>query len=85
MFKGYQITQSLLAALDRHDDPVAALVDWDVAQVRVADRLLALGAQMEQAFIWDSLDLATADAVSTEAWWHAAVQFPDDFTYEARR
>jgi 2-polyprenyl-6-methoxyphenol hydroxylase-like FAD-dependent oxidoreductase len=84
VFKGYNNTQSLLEVLDRHDDPVAALEEWDADQVRLADRLLALGDQMEQAFIWDSLDLTTADAESTEAWWRSAVQFPDDFTYEAR-
>ncbi len=84
VFKGYNNTQSLLEVLDRYDDPVTALEDWDAGQVRLADRLLALGDQMEQAFIWDSLDLTTADAESTEAWWRSAVQFPDDFTYEAR-
>jgi 2-polyprenyl-6-methoxyphenol hydroxylase-like FAD-dependent oxidoreductase len=84
VFKGYNNVQGLLETFERHDDLVAALEEWDSVQVRLADRLLALGEQMEQAFIWDSLDLATADAGSTEAWWHAAVQFPDDFTYEAR-
>jgi len=85
VFKGYNNVQGLLEAFEHHDDLVAALQEWDSVQVRLADRLLALGDQMEQAFIWDSLDLATADAESTEVWWHAAVQFPDDFTYEARR
>ena len=83
VFKGYNNEQSLLAVFDRHDDLLTALEDWDREQVQLADRLLDLGDQMEQAFIWDSLDLATADAASTEAWWHAAVQFPEDFTYEA--
>ena len=49
---------------------------------RSGNRLLALGEQMEQAFIWDSLDLTTADAASTEAWWREAVTFPEDFSYE---
>ena len=83
VFKGYNNVESLLEVFRDHDDPVAALEEWDQEQVRLADRLLALGDQMEQAFIWDSLDLTTADASSTEAWWHASVQFPDDFTYEA--
>jgi len=84
VFKGYNNVQGLLDVFDHHDDLIAALEEWDSDQVRLADRLLALGDQMERAFIWDSLDLTTADAASTEAWWHAAVQFPDDFTYEAR-
>lgn len=83
-FKGYNNIQSLIGALDDHDDLMTALEAWDAGQVRLADGLLALGAQMEQAFIWNPLDLTTADAESTETWWHAAVQFPDDFTYEAR-
>ena len=83
VFKGYNNVQSLLDVFDRHDEPASALEEWDAEQVELADRLLALGDQMEQAFIWDSLDLTTSNAASTEAWWHAAVQFPDDFSYEA--
>lgn len=83
VFKGYNNVKSLLEIFDRHDDLDSALAEWNREQVELADRLLALGDQMEQAFVWDSLDLATADAASTQSWWHAAVQFPDDFTYEA--
>ncbi len=83
MFKGYNNVLSLLEAFEHHDDPIAALEDWDRGQVEMADRLLALGDQMEQAFIWDSIDLTAVDAEQTEAWWHAAVRFPEDFTYEA--
>ena len=83
VFKGYNNVQSLLDAFARHDELVRALAEWDTEQVKLADRLLALGDQMEQAFIWNSLDLSTATAASTEAWWHSAVQFPDDFGYEA--
>jgi 2-polyprenyl-6-methoxyphenol hydroxylase-like FAD-dependent oxidoreductase len=84
VFKGYNNVAGLLDCFERHDDLDAALTDWDTEQVALADRLLGLGDQMEQAFIWDSLDLTTADAAATEAWWHASVQFPDDFTYEAK-
>ncbi len=83
VFKGYNNVRGLLEVFDRHDDLVDALEEWDAEQVDLADRLLALGDQMEQAFIWDSLDLTTSNAASTEAWWHAAVQFPDDFSYES--
>ncbi len=84
VFKGYNNVQSLLKVFDRHDDVHDALDEWGQEQVRLADRLLGLGDQMEEAFIWKSLDLATADAESTEAWWRDAVQFPEEFTYEAR-
>ncbi|MGI9623312.1 MAG: NAD(P)-binding protein [Acidimicrobiales bacterium] len=85
VFKGFNNVQSMLDVFDRHDHLLAALEEWGQDQVQLADGLLALGDQMEQAFIWDSPDLSTATAVSTEAWWRAAVQFPDDFTYEANK
>lgn len=59
--------KDLLEVLDRHDELDAALGEWDAAQVTLGRRLLALGEQMEQAFIWDWPDLAKADAVTTEA------------------
>ena len=83
VFKGYNNVSSLLEIFAHHDHLDAALDDWGATQVRMADRLLALGEQMEQAYIWDTPDLATADAETTEAWWRGAVEFPDDFTYEA--
>ena len=46
------------------------------------DRLLALGEQMEQAFIWDPPDLRTATTEEVAAWWKAAVMFPEDFSYQ---
>ncbi len=50
----------------------------------LGDRLLALGEQMEEAFIWDPLDLADADAATTETWWRKAVEFPEDFSHESK-
>ena len=82
VFKGYHNVSSLLDSLARHDDLAIALEEWGTTQVELGDRLLALGEQTEQAFIWNPLDLATADAASTEAWWRNAVQFPEDFGFE---
>lgn len=82
VFKGHANVVGLLDALSAHGDLDDALAMWSTEQVHVADHLLALGKQMEQAFIWDSLDLAAADATSTEAWWRASVSFPEEFTYE---
>ena len=83
VFKGYNNVKDLLQALNDHDTVEDALQAWDKAQVRIGNRLLALGEQMEQAFVWDSLDLASADAESTAAWWKAAVTFPEEFSYQA--
>lgn len=84
VFKGYNNVRDLLQALNTHDTVEAALKAWDKEQVRIGSRLLALGEQMEQAFIWNSLNLATADAATTAAWWKAAVAFPEEFSYEKK-
>ncbi|MGH9008261.1 MAG: hypothetical protein ACRDYF_00255 [Acidimicrobiia bacterium] len=85
VFKGYNNVKDLLDVLDRHDDLDAALDEWSAAQVALSRRLLALGDQMERAFIWDWPDLAKADAQTIEAWWRSAVEFPDDFSHEPDR
>lgn len=85
VFKGYNNVKSLIVRMAEHDQLEDALSAWDREQVELGDRLLALGEQMEQAFIWSPLDLAAADAAETEAWWRGAVRFPDNFSHEARR
>ncbi len=83
VFKGYNNVSGLLDSLERHDDLDAALGEWGPSQVRLADGLLALGEQMEDAFIWNPLDLAESDAEATEAWWKDAFTFPEGFSLEA--
>jgi 2-polyprenyl-6-methoxyphenol hydroxylase-like FAD-dependent oxidoreductase len=83
VFKGYQNVSRLLDELGQTDDVDAALARWSTNQVRLGKRLLALGDQMEQAFIWDSIDLAAASADEVAVWWKAAVSFPEEFTYQA--
>jgi len=82
VFKGHSNITGLIDALAGQNDLDAALDAWSAEQVAVSDRLLALGEQMERAFIWDSPDLTQADAQATETWWREAVTFPEDFTYE---
>jgi 2-polyprenyl-6-methoxyphenol hydroxylase-like FAD-dependent oxidoreductase len=83
VFKGYNNIKDLILALKTHDTIDIALQNWGYEQVQIGYRLLALGEQMEQAFIWNSVDLSKADAESTAAWWREAVTFPEEFTYEA--
>ncbi len=83
VFKGYQNVSGLLPELGRTDDLDAALAAWSDEQVRLGARLLALGDQMEQAFIWDPIDLGTASSEDVAAWWQGAVTFPEDFSYQA--
>lgn len=83
VFKGFNNVKDLLSAINTSDTIDDALQQWGKEQVRIGDRLLALGEQMEQAFIWKTLNLATADAATTAAWWKSAVTFPEEFSYEA--
>lgn len=82
VFKGYSNVKDLLEALSSYGTVDEALSNWSREQVRIGNRLLALGEQEEQAFIWNTLDLASADAATTAAWWKAAVTFPEEFTFE---
>ncbi|TNE62317.1 MAG: hypothetical protein EP344_05040 [Bacteroidetes bacterium] len=81
IFKGYNNVKDLVAALDTQPTVAEALRQWSNAQLRIGRRLLALGEQMEQAFIWNPLPLADATAASTEAWWKAAVTFPEEYDF----
>lgn len=83
VFKGYNNVKDLIHAFDTYATIDKALDQWGQEQVRIGNRLLALGEQMEQAFIWNSIDLATADASTTASWWKQAVTFPEEFTYAA--
>lgn len=60
------------------------MASWDKAQVRTGNRLLALGEQTEKAFIWDYLDLSTADRETTAAWYKASATFAEQFSHEAK-
>ena len=84
VFKGYHNVSGLLEMLGRHDHLEAALDEWGAIQMALGDRLLALGEQMEQAFIWNPLDLADADVATTEAWFRKAVAFPENFSHESK-
>ena len=84
IFKGYNNIRSLIDAFELTGDMDRALRQWDAMQVVIGRRLLALGEQMEQAFIWEPLDLGGADAKSTEQWWRDSVRFPEDFSLQRR-
>lgn len=83
VFKGYNNVSDLLQALKTYPTIEQSLQHWGTEQVRIGNRLITLGEQMEEAFIWNSLDLASADAQKTADWWHEAVTFPEEFSYEA--
>lgn len=82
VFKGYHNAKDLITCLKTYSSIDAALEVWSKAQLNTGKRLLALGKQMEEAFIWNPLDFAKAHEESTKHWWKASVRFPKDFNYE---
>jgi 2-polyprenyl-6-methoxyphenol hydroxylase-like FAD-dependent oxidoreductase len=83
VFKGYNNVKDLLEMLNTHETIGGALQEWSDKQVSIAEHILILGDQMEKAFIWDSLDIANANAETTAAWWKESVTFPEEFSYAA--
>jgi hypothetical protein len=73
----------LAAALRAHPEVDAALQEWDKKETVTGKRLVVLGRQMEQAFIWSASDFSQMDADTTAAWFKDAVTFPEEFTYAA--
>lgn len=85
VFKGFNNARDLGAAFNDEQSVDAAIAYWSNTQTQRSQRILALGEQMEQAFIWNPLDFATADAATTEAWWRATVGEEEEFTIEGER
>jgi 2-polyprenyl-6-methoxyphenol hydroxylase-like FAD-dependent oxidoreductase len=81
VFKGYHNVSDLIQSMKQHDTLQSALERWSQKQVTTGKKLLALGEQMEKAFIWNQLDFASAGAAETETWWKDSVKFPDNFNY----
>jgi 2-polyprenyl-6-methoxyphenol hydroxylase-like FAD-dependent oxidoreductase len=84
VFKGYNNAKDLLENLEAHGSIDEALQQWSDKELYSAKRLLALGEQMEKAFIWEQLDYATASEEAVAAWWKASVTFPEDFSYQRK-
>ena len=81
VFKGVNNAIDLAAALEDHDTIETALSAWSQAQTATAKQLVILGEQMEQAWIWAAADFSQMDEETTADWWHAAVTFPEEFSY----
>ncbi|MCB0573970.1 MAG: NAD-binding protein [Saprospiraceae bacterium] len=84
VFKGFNNAKDLIHCLHEHDSLEEALDSWSGKQIETGRRLLALGEQMEKAFIWEQPDFARATEKETANWWKASVTFPENFTYEKR-
>ena len=82
VFKGYNNAKDLIHYINENSSLDEALEFWSQAQLKTGKKLLALGEQMEKAFIWEQLDFAKANEEDTKKWWKASITFPDNFNYE---
>jgi 2-polyprenyl-6-methoxyphenol hydroxylase-like FAD-dependent oxidoreductase len=82
VFKGYNNVKDLVNCLKQTSNLEEALERWNKLQLNTGKRLLALGDQMEKAFIWEQLDFAKVDKETTKEWWKSSVTFPENFNYE---
>lgn len=81
LFKGFSNAVGLADALAQ-DGPLDAVLDaWSDAQMRAADEMLRMGREMEDAFIWNTIDLSTADPVAARTWFDDAIRIAPAFTY----
>lgn len=82
VFKGVSNALDLITQLNEAETVEAALSAWDTAQTLTGKRLVVLGQQMEQAWIWAAADFSQMDSAETSSWFKAAVTFPEEFSYE---
>jgi len=82
IFKGYNNVKDLIQTLNESASLEEALRSWSDLQTKSAKRILALGEQMEDAFIWKQLDFSSANEETVKKWWKSSVTFPDHFSYE---
>jgi 2-polyprenyl-6-methoxyphenol hydroxylase-like FAD-dependent oxidoreductase len=82
VFKGYNNIKDLIRCLDDTTDLDAAIEKWSARQVVEGNRILSLGKQMEQAFIWSQPDFAKLEESEVRDWWKRSVTFPENFNYE---
>jgi len=82
VFKGYNNVKDLISCLKENSVMEDTLENWSNKQLQTGKKLLALGEQMEKAYIWEQLDFAKVDEETTQNWWKASVTFPEDFNYE---
>ena len=83
VFKGFTNARDLTAALERDLSLADALRDWSDRQTQVANSMLAMGHDMEDAFIWNTIDLATESPEACAAWFKKSVKIAREFSYFA--
>ena len=83
LFKGFENATGLGRALsgEGSSDLDAALDAWSDRQMQLADAMLEMGRQMEGAFLYDTVDLATASEAEARSWFDGALRIAPEFSY----
>lgn len=82
IFKGYNNVKDLISCMREQSNLENALKQWNEKQTREGKQILALGQQMEKAFIWNQLDFANVNEETAISWWKKAVTFPEFFNHQ---
>ena len=80
-FKALHNAQSLVKALRSTADIDTALQGWSDSETVLDEKLLATGFAMEKAFIWETIDLATASSEAVRIWWDNSISYPSEYSY----
>lgn len=92
LFKAFENSRTLVEAL--RTTPVCsalapmlrdtALREWSDRQTHLDQRLMTTGRTMEDAFIWNTIDLGTARAADVEVWWNEQIDNQSEYSYLRR-
>lgn len=80
-FKAFHNAHSLVQALRLTADIETALQGWSDSETALDEKLLATGFAMEKAFIWKTIDLATASTEAVRTWWDNSIRYPSEYSY----
>ena len=83
VFKGFTNALDLAQGLDRDAPLDVILSDWSTQQLQVARSMLNMGFDMEDAFIWNTIDLATQSPQACADWFDKSITIAKEFSYFA--
>ncbi|WP_299730497.1 FAD-dependent monooxygenase [uncultured Tateyamaria sp.] len=83
VFKGFTNARDLTRGLATDAPLDDILSDWSAQQTKVAVSMLNMGLDMEDAFIWNTIDLATHSPQDCAAWFDKSINIAKEFSYFA--
>ena len=83
VFKGFTNARDLALGLEEDSPLPDVLAKWSDTQTRIANSMLAMGYDMENAFIWNTIDLGVESPEACAAWFEQSVNVAKEFSYFA--